>query len=273
MHYQTRAELWSSVSTHFRSPGALVNKQTLLRRVLIGMIALILAYQGLSHYLTRAMDAGPDSPETLAILVADRYIPAYSPVKPRFISVRNFPRGYIPPGALHANEELVDTHGQPLFISAVPIPEGQPVTRTLMIDVANHHGIASLLAPGKVAVSFAVDKVRGVGNWIQPGDTIAIFQTPTLAPPGHAASRSHVLFRSLRVLAVDKNRLGTPSKDGESKESPSSFMETPEENGSVITVLLNSFEASLLIDAQEQGHLTAALHAVGDDLVEEPHGK
>jgi Flp pilus assembly protein CpaB len=272
MRHQTCTELWNSLSTSLRTPGGLVNKQTLLRYVLIGMIVIILGYMGLSRFITGSTDNGNDSPETLNILVADRYIPAYSPVKPRDISVKSFQRGYVPPGALQSADELKDAKGQPLFLSAVPIPAGQAITRNQLIEIAKSHGLASLLTTGKVAVSFAADKVRGVGNWIQPGDSIALFHTPALSLPGRS-EHTRLLFRSLLVLAVDKNHLGTPSKESEVKEPQASFMDASDDNGSVITVLLNSFEAPLLIEAEEQGHLTAALHAIGDELVEAPLGK
>lgn len=36
--------------------------------------------------------------------------------------------------------------------------------------------MSSLLRPGKVAVSFKVDRERSAGGWVHPGDTIAVFQ-------------------------------------------------------------------------------------------------
>lgn len=242
--------------------GIMVKNKSTLRWILCSAIGLLSIFYLISGFWGGHALPDEDRQDTSAVVVANKYIPAFSPVHAGDVSLRNFPKNYIPPGALHSASELSSESNLPLFSSAVAIPEGQPVTRTLLNELGKSHGMASILSPGKVAVSFAVDSVRGVGDWIQPGDTIAIFET---RKEGDVRSglhrRSKLLFSSVRILAVNRKRLGSPSP------GPNSHDDSGEaDSGSgVLTVLLNPFEAARLVESREDGRLSALLRPVGDD--------
>jgi pilus assembly protein CpaB len=241
----------------------LVNRQNLLRSFLLAAIFSASAYIGLAKWISSA-DREVETADTLPILIANRYVPAFSLVRSEAVSMKTFPPGFVPPGALHSANELVDSKGRPLYISPLPLPAGQPLTRAALVEVEKSRGMASLLPPGKVAASFAADRVRGVGGWIQPGDRIAVYQS-------RESGQVRMLFPAVLVLAVDKTSLREPVQLDETKDTVS-FLETPAEAGAVLTVLLNTFEAEPFIEAQEHGHLTAAIRAIGDELMEGPHG-
>jgi len=239
-----------------------VKNPNALRWTLIGLLSLIVAVylgEGIFGGHSSSDDEGPDSP---AVVVAHRYIPAFTQINPSEVAVRNYPKGFVPPGALHAVSELTRENGLPVYVSAVAIPEGQPITRSLVNDLGKSHGMASILAPGKVAVSFSVAPVRGVGGWIQPGDTIAIFGTRQEGDL-HAVLRrqTQLLFSAVHVLAVDKKRLGSPRAD---TNSPNESVENDSE-GNILTVLMNPLEAARLVESRENGHLSVLLRPVGDD--------
>lgn len=203
-------------------------------------------------------DAEEEVAESTAVLVADRYIPALSVVRPAMVKPKLIPRRWVPPGALHSMKELESTQGAGLFSAAVAIPEGQPLTRTVVADLSRHHGMASYLSPGQVAVSFSVDPVRGAGGWIQPGDVVAIFTAENFSEdrPGRAASQ--LLFSSVHVLAVDQKRVGLAA-DASADSTATNSGET------VLTVGMNPIEAARLVEAREKGHLSVLLRALGDD--------
>ena len=206
--------------------------------------------------------SGAGSADMIPVLVADNYIPPFSVVKESMVTVRNFPRGYVPPGSLHAVRELSSENNQGLYVSAVPIPEGQPLTRTLLNEMGKSHGMASTLPMGKVAVSFSADPVRGAGGWVEPGDTIAIFETSHDGGLKSTSKTTRLLFSSLSVLAVDQNRLGLPHPEAAKND----LFENPEPKPVIITVLANPFEAARLVDAREQTRLSVALRSLGDDV-------
>jgi Flp pilus assembly protein CpaB len=199
--------------------------------------------------------------DQVPVLVADSYIPVFTVVKEKMVTVRNFPRLYAPPASLHTMNELVGDNNQGLYSSAVPIPEGQPLTRTILDEIGKSHGMASTLPIGKAAVSFSADPVRGVGGWVEPGDTIAVFETSRDSGPKNMSHITKLLFSSLSVLAVDKNRLGLLPPDAAKNDS----IENPEPRPVVITVLVNPVEAARLVEAREQMHLSVALRPLADD--------
>ena len=230
-----------------------------LRGGLASLIIVLAAFFWGPQILKGRVGLGND--DMVPVLVADQYIPAFSIVKRKMITVQYYPKGYVPPGAFHAVHETQGDGERDLYISAVAVPEGQPLTHTVLEELGKSRGMASILPLGKVAVSFAADPVRGAGGWVEPGNVIALFQTTLETERGKSFHKTRLLFSSLSVLAVDKNRLGQEAAPAAANEIPMSS-----ENGpAVITVLANPLEAALLVDAREQGHLSVALRSLGDD--------
>jgi len=178
------------------------------------------------------------------------------------VSVKHFPKGLVLAGSLHSPTELTTENGAPAFSTLVALPVGQPLTRSILADVGKNHGLASLLKTGQVAVSFAVDPVRGVGGWVQPGDIIAIFETTREENLKQSLKKTRLLFSSVPVLAVDKRRIGLKSE--ESNSSDASAQPQDVEGGGVLTVVLNPVEASKLVEAREHGRLSILLRPLGD---------
>ena len=173
--------------------------------------------------------------------------------------MQDFPKAFVPPGALHAKKDLQNENEQMLFTAAISIPEGQPVTRALVTDTSQNDTLGSLIMPGKVAVSFEADKAHGVGGWIRPGDTIALFS------PGR---KTRLLIRSVSVVAVDTQRLGQTSiKPTDSSGEAGAILEPPPvTEAKVLTIIVTPAEAATIIEAREAGPLNVVLRSLGDDL-------
>src|SRR5258708_6864705 len=148
-----------------------------------------------------ASDPGDVTP----VLLADRYIPAFTVIKPEMVRIQEFPKDLIPPGALRSKTDLRNNSGQMLFVSAISIPEGQPVTRALVTDASQNDTLGWLIRPGKVAVSFEIDKAHGVGGWIRPGDMVALFGATPMSMNGSRSlgKKTRLLYPSVLVVAVD----------------------------------------------------------------------
>ena len=205
--------------------------------------------------------AGLGNDDLVPVVVADQYIPAFSIVKEKMAAVQYYPKNCVPPGAIHAVHDIRGDGDRDLYVTAVAVPEGQPLTHTVMDELGKSRGMASVLPLGKVAVSFAADPVRGAGGWVQPGNTIALFHTSLETEKGRSFHKTQLLFSALSVLAVDKNRLGQETAQPPIDGIPMNF----EGGGAVITVLVSPIEASRLVGAREQGHLSVALRSLGDD--------
>lgn len=228
-----------------------------------GLIAAVVAASAFMLF-PKAADffhrSGFDAAEDSPVLVATHYIPALTVLKPELVQVKTFPKDLVPPGALHSVEELQKVNGQPLFVSVIAIPEGMPLTRALMADAAQSNALESLIRPGLVAVSFEVDKSHGVGGWVRPGDTVAIFGLSL-------EKKTRLLLPSMVVLAVDGQRLGqSAEKPADSGGEGAMPMDASGgADSKVITVLATPTQASEIIAARETGGVSLVLRSFGDD--------
>jgi len=240
-----------------------------LRLALVSAMAIALA-------LLVALRNGPswhwtskDPSDSVPVLIADHYIPAFSVIKPEFVRVQEFPKGVVPPGAFKAKGELANESGQLLFTSAISIPEGHPVTRALVTDASQNDTLGWLIRPGKVAVSFEIDKAHGVGGWIRPGDTVAVFGPAPMTVANFKAQgkKTRLLFSSIVVAAVDDKRLGQSQTKTDNGTDVSLMPESALSNGvKIITVLVSATEASTIIESREEGSLSVVLRSWGDDI-------
>ncbi len=267
MHYQTCSNLWTRCAAFIRPSGQLVDGKHRTRLILGAGLAVAL---GFAFVPTSPLKAGSSSAleGSVSVLVAKRYTPAFQVIRLDGVEVRRFPASFVPPGALNNVSELANSRGEGVYASMVAIPEGQPLTRAVLIDATEKKRMASLLRAGSVAVSFSVDKSHAAGGWVQPGDTIAIFATPPFSS-GSADSGikgTHLLFSSMQVLAVDNLRLGQSLSNEKDSAKENMAEETSEDTQvRILTVLASPSQAEKLLDAREKGTLSVVLRALGDD--------
>jgi Flp pilus assembly protein CpaB len=268
MHHQTRDALRAAAAKVFGAAGSLLRGQPPLRLAIIAAIAFLLILNLGSHtFSSLGRLWTSEAADTVPVLTAGSYIQAFQVLKPDALSIKYYPKDLVPPGALHTKAELISDSGQYIFSTVVAVPEGSPVTRALLVEVGKEQGLSSLLRLGRVAVSFNIDKSRAAGGWVQPGDTIALFET--IPPDLHSASalrkRTQLLMSAVRVLAVDRAHLGQ-RPDPSAKTDAVAELTSVESDSHMITVLVNPAEAATLIEARERGPLSIVLRAMGDDL-------
>jgi Flp pilus assembly protein CpaB len=239
-----------------------------LRKALVAAILLVLTSFGIWQAFSGSSLSETDASDEVDVLVASRYIPPFQPIQRGWVTTKTYPKNLLLPGVFHTASELVGRQNMPLFAAAVGLPESYPLSRTVTIDLTKSHGLAATLPMGNVAVSFSVDPVRGVGGWVRPGDTIAVFRVTENLDAHHFMHKSaEMLFPSLSVLAVDARRLGTPGSEAADGGNSANNGEDSASGMSVITVSVNPAEASALTQAREQGHLCVVLRAPGDHLL------
>lgn len=112
-------------------------------------------------------------------------------------------------------DQVVDgsvTAGDRDLIGAViidAVEPGEPVTRRSLLAPGQEGFLAAVLAPGRRAVSLAVDAVSGNAGHIFPGDRVDLLLTQELDIDGPSGRRwaSETILQDVRVIAVDQ-RLG-----------------------------------------------------------------
>jgi Flp pilus assembly protein CpaB len=269
MHYQTCRNLWAKITAFIRPAGDVGHGQQRLRLILGLGLLLALWFAFVPRDVLHFRFCGGADADGIPVLVAKQYIASFKVVKEEAVEVRRFPRAFVPPGALNSLSELQNEQGQSTYASVVAIPEGQPLTRTVLIEAGQQQRLASLLRMGRVAVSFDVEKPRAAGGWIQPGDTIAIFQSLPLSSSARETQKAtKLLFSAVQVLAVDAMRVGqSPTEDPNADKNALLENATGEPaTGHIVTVLATPTEAAALVEAREKGALSIVLRALGDDL-------
>lgn len=246
-----------------------MTKTLRIRFALLGAIVVIALVAFGKDAVEAVRGWGAANDDTVPVLVADGYIPPFQIIRSAGVTMRRYPREFVPVGALQNTTELLKDNGQPLYVSVVGIPDGQPLTRMVLSEAGRERGMSSLLKPGKVAVSFQVDRARAAGGWVRPGDTIALFHNlsseAVLRHGGHFDTE--LLLESVQVLAVDHEHVGEkPDSDRDGMSPDVRALTQAEADSQTITVLANTQEAALIVEARERGSLSVVLRSMGDDM-------
>ena len=107
---------------------------------------------------------------------------------------------------------------------------------------------------GRMAISVAMEDQNRVGDFVQPGDFVAVFTSVKLQNAGEVRS-TNVLFPRVQVLGV-----GTSSENGEVERTGSKT-----KNYVTMTLALTSDESALLVSALAvEGYIQFALLPAGE---------
>jgi Flp pilus assembly protein CpaB len=218
--------------------------------------AAVLAGLAAWFFLHHLEDTYQESSDTVTILMADRYIPRGTVLRKAYFRMASIPKAYVAPDAIH-QFDILESSGQPLWRSVLSIPEGTLLSQRELMPLAQAGALSRYIGENQVAVSFGIDRVRGIGGNLQPGDLIDVLHTPKAQEFNSTPQSTDLLFQALRIIAIGEHREGeTIAK--ETSESPN------EEETIILTVLLNPVAAVRLAQARENETLSVVLRAPDD---------
>ena len=197
--------------------------------------AALLAWVWLTVLEQRLLHQG----EEIKILAAGRYLPAYTRLKSEDLRWRSVPRAYAPTGTATDPGSVLGLQ------TLVPFSEDEPLIFNKL--ALGEQSLAASLAPGKRAVSLAVNPVSGVSGLLKPGDHVDVFLLHGQA----AAAGAGLLFQDAVVLAVG----GKLARENTSQS----------ERSSTVTLALDPSDAALALAAAANGLLSLALRPSGDE--------
>ncbi|HTB34906.1 MAG TPA: Flp pilus assembly protein CpaB [bacterium] len=199
------------------------------------MCAALLAWVWLTVLEQRLLHQG----EEIKILAAGRYLPAYTRLKAEDLRWRKVPRAYAPTGTATDPSAVLGLQ------TLVPFNEDEPLIFNKL--ALGEQSLAASLAPGKRAVSLAVNPVSGVSGLLKPGDHVDVFLLHGQA----AAAGAGLLFQDAVVLAVG----GKLARENTGQS----------ERSSTVTLALDPSDAALALAAAANGLLSLALRPSGDE--------
>jgi pilus assembly protein CpaB len=240
-----------------------IDKLTRLSQRSLLTIAFALAVIGglaLWSFLIQLDPSYREKSGTASVLVANRYIPRDTPLQAEFFETHSIPKAYLTPGAVTAYSVLISS-GHVQFRSTTSIPEGLQLSSRDIRPLNQPNALSTVLGDNRVAVSFGVDPVRGVGGLIQPGDFIDILFSAA-SPHNGVTPTTHLLFPAVPVIAIGSRWQN--SNDAKPVE------QADESQTIVITVRLNQLAAVRLAQARENGILSVVLRSPNDSSPEIP---
>lgn len=182
------------------------------RRTVMFAIAALLAVGTGWLTFTYLSSVGRTAGEAVAartVVVALRDIPARATITAGMIGIAQRPANAIDPDVISAPANAVGTTAR------VTIPAGSAITASKIaahLDV----GLTERLHPGMRAISIPIDRVKAVGDLLQPGDHVDVIAL-TRAAPG-IAPKALTILRDTVVLAVGstlETTAATPAPDGQ----------------------------------------------------------
>ena len=232
------------------------------RRLLTIVLAIVLAVIGTGAvllYVRQADQRALNGVKAVSVLVATQQIPAGTTVQTALtdglLSRQQLPAESVPPDAVNS---LAGIGG--LVLSA-QLASGQLLLRPMLVT-ALATGVSLPVPKGKVAIAVSMCVPKAVAGFIQPGSTIAVFNTFFTGGPVTAScssedwSHAHnihtrLVLNMVQVLAVGQ---ATAANIGQATSTAFGQTDSPSTSsqGSIlITVAVDQADAERLIEIAE----------------------
>lgn len=148
--------------------------------------------------------------EAIPVAVAAVDIPWGTKLKPEMVKVLPFLKESLPTGYYSNWNDLKDR------VLIQPVKANDPVTESKLAPASvQNGGIATVLTPGKRAVSIKGDKVIGLSGLINPGNRVDVLVTVDEARDNEKETKTKLVLENISVLAagtqIQKNEKGEPS--------------------------------------------------------------
>jgi pilus assembly protein CpaB len=217
-----------------------------LRTLIIGMLAMVFGLSAAMgvYLVVSQQSARTAEAETTPIVFVTQNVSRGTSLKEDVLSLRDWPKDLIPPGAITNLEEALERS------VSIPLLANEPLLETKLAARGSGRGMAALIPPGMRAVTIQTPNVAtGMAGFILPGDTVDVLVTLSYTGQDDVTGGSGTLtlLQNVEILAVDQ-RIDAPTEN----------VVDPRELRSV-TLLVTPGEAARLNLGQNKGTLSLAL--------------
>ncbi len=192
----------------------------------------------------------PKKEKMVTVLAATADLPAGTRLQKVHLKKVSIPQSTAP-RAVVADEALALDRAL-LF----PLAQNEPLLSNRLSSVTGADGVASMIEPGKRAVSVSVADSASAGGLIQPRSHVDVLFTKT---GSMAEAVTTTVLEDVIVLSIGRNVeaaavSGTPGGTGSSTPSP-----TPTTGNRSVTLLVTPEQARIVELAKNQGKISLAL--------------
>jgi pilus assembly protein CpaB len=226
-----------------------------LRTILVGVLALVFSgTAALGMYLFARQPKGEADIETVSVVVAAVPVSRGVTLSAEVLQTRDWPKNYVPEGALLLVEEAA---GRTVWI---PLIANDPVVESKLATKDAGRGMAALIPPGMRAVTIQTPNVAtGVAGFILPGNKVDVLWTYSQVGKNDetGGGSTITLLQNVEILAVDQ-QIDIPNENktqlGEMRS---------------VTLLVSPSDASKLDLGQNRGTLRLSLRNPKDTVNDE----
>jgi pilus assembly protein CpaB len=162
-----------------------------------------------SEYMRLLQHQKPAAPtiELTTVVVAKEDLAFGSVAAREKLQEVEWPAKNVPQGAFKSIDEFLKQQDTRVVLE--PISINEPVLNGKVTGPGQRSGLATMLEPGKKAVTIRINDVVGVGGLVLPGDRIDIFVTNEAKNLKNkdgtdAQPYTELLLKNVRILAVDQ---------------------------------------------------------------------
>lgn len=188
--------------------------------------------------------------ETEPIYVANVNINLNDPIDASMVSLHDWPKGKVPPGAIKSLDELESRRPRTTIYQGEPILEGK-----LMAEGEVHDPIGNI-PPGMRMKTISVDAEKSAAGLLSPGDRVDIQLFVGRNPQqGFNTARTRIILQNIRIYAVDQ----TVQREAEGGEGRSI--------AKTVSLLLTPEQANKIALAEQVGTLNLIPRSPGDEAL------
>ena len=190
----------------------------------------------------------PKKDKMVLVLAASADLPAGTRVQKVHLKKISIPQATAPRGTVAEEAQALDR--ALLF----PVTQNEPILSTRLSSVAGADGIASLIEPGKRAVSVSVADAASAGGLIQPRSHVDVLFTKT---GSMAEAVTSTVLEDVVVLSIGRNveAAGAVTATGAAVPAPSA----PSTGNRSVTLLVTPDQARVVELAKNQGKISLSL--------------
>lgn len=173
-----------------------------MRSLPVIAIALLLGAV-VSFFVARALGPGGEPIQSARVVVANEAVDPGSRLSALQLRIADWPLLSRPPGGFASIDAVAGR------VVRAPLQPGEPVTETRLAAVDARGGLASIITPGKRAVSVRVNDVVGVAGFALPGSFVDVMVS---ARDASDKPFSRTVLERVKVLAAAQDTWVDPAK-------------------------------------------------------------
>jgi pilus assembly protein CpaB len=216
-----------------------MNSRAFTLSLVIAGIAMFMVYSYLDGRESQYVEEyGNPSP----VVVAKTDIKELDLIDDRSLKIENIPKKFQMPGHFTKIEELYNT------IAAVPIKEGEQITRPRITYPGAQSGLSRNINPGKRALSINVSEMQAVSKLVKPGDRVDVMALIDYAGGKKEKMKVKTVLQDVLILSTGLYVTNSiPLVNMQETEGVREIKLNNYTNYNTVTLELNPFEVQKMI--------------------------